>query len=241
MRGPGYSQKQNSPASDPFVSEPTDVGTRERILQLIVEQGPITASEIASELELAAAGIRRHLGCLEEDAKIRLHNTSALEKGRGRPAKSYIATSKAHSEFSGGYHDLANQALVFLAETAGEDAVTEFANKRSAALEAKYRNKVTAAEPHQRVEQLADALSADGFAATVRPTLGVTTLQLCQGHCPVQEVAAEFPQLCEAESQAFSRILGIHTQRLSTIANGGHVCTTNIPIQFLQLREGEAS
>jgi predicted ArsR family transcriptional regulator len=46
----------------------------------------------------------------------------------------------------------------------------------------------------------------------------------------VQDVAHEFPQLCEAEARAFSRMLGVHVQRLSTLAGGGHVCTTNIPI-----------
>ena len=46
----------------------------------------------------------------------------------------------------------------------------------------------------------------------------------------MQDVAHEFPQLCEAEARAFSRLLGVHVQRLATLAGGGHVCTTNIPL-----------
>jgi predicted ArsR family transcriptional regulator len=42
-------------------------------------------------------------------------------------------------------------------------------------------------------------------------------------------VAAEFPQLCEAETEALSKILGTHVQRLATIAHGDGVCTTYIP------------
>ncbi len=42
-------------------------------------------------------------------------------------------------------------------------------------------------------------------------------------------VAAEFPQLCEAETRAFERLLGTHVQRLATIARGDAVCTTYIP------------
>jgi hypothetical protein len=42
-------------------------------------------------------------------------------------------------------------------------------------------------------------------------------------------VAAEFPQLCEEETAAFSKILGTHVQRLATIAHGDGVCTTFIP------------
>jgi predicted ArsR family transcriptional regulator len=42
-------------------------------------------------------------------------------------------------------------------------------------------------------------------------------------------VAHEFPQLCEAETKAISRVLGSHVQRLATIAHGDGVCTTCIP------------
>jgi predicted ArsR family transcriptional regulator len=42
-------------------------------------------------------------------------------------------------------------------------------------------------------------------------------------------VAAEFPQLCEEETKAFSSMLGSHVQRLATIAHGDGVCTTFIP------------
>ena len=42
-------------------------------------------------------------------------------------------------------------------------------------------------------------------------------------------MAHEFPQLCEAETAAISRVLGRHVQRLATIAHGDGVCTTCIP------------
>ena len=53
--------------------------------------------------------------------------------------------------------------------------------------------------------------------------------EICQHHCPIAHVASEFPQLCEAETKAFSEILGTHVQRLATIAHGDGVCTTFIP------------
>ena len=85
--------------------------------------------------------------------------------------------------------------------------------------------------PAARTEALVEALSEDGFAATARPVGagGLTGVQLCQGHCPVQHVATEFPAFCEAETDAFSRLLGVHVQRLATLAGGHHVCTTFVP------------
>ena len=41
-------------------------------------------------------------------------------------------------------------------------------------------------------------------------------------------MAAEFPQLCEAETEAFGRLLGTPVQRLATIAHGDGICTTHV-------------
>ena len=46
----------------------------------------------------------------------------------------------------------------------------------------------------------------------------------------MQHVATRFPQLCEAETEVFSRLLGVHVQRLATLAGGAHVCTTHVPL-----------
>ena len=41
-------------------------------------------------------------------------------------------------------------------------------------------------------------------------------------------MAAEFPQLCEAETEAFGRLLGTPVRRLATIAHGDGICTTHV-------------
>ena len=78
-----------------------------------------------------------------------------------------------------------------------------------------------------RAQALAVALTAEGYAATASAISGGG--QLCQHHCPVAHVAAEFPQLCEAETAVIGRLVGTHVQRLATIAHGDGVCTTHIP------------
>ncbi len=209
-----------------------DAGTRQRVLQIVATAGPVSAAELAAQLDLTAAGVRRHLGLLEATEQITVHDGSTGPKGRGRPARRYVVTSRGQAALSHRYSELAAQALRFLAETAGPQAVQGFAEQRVRELEDRHAAAVEAAGPHvaDRVHALADGLAADGYAASARPVPGGAALQLCQGHCPVQDVAHEFPQLCEAEARAFSRLLGVHVQRLATLAAGGHVCTTNIPL-----------
>ena len=38
----------------------------------------------------------------------------------------------------------------------------------------------------------------------------------------------EYPQLCEAETEAFGCLLGTAVQRLATIAHGDGICTTHV-------------
>ena len=75
---------------------------------------------------------------------------------------------------------------------------------------------------------LASVLTDEGYAAAVK-AMPLAGDQLCQQHCPVSHVAHEFPQLCEAETEAIGKVLGRHVQRLATIAHGDGVCTTCIP------------
>lgn len=221
-------------AVEPLVSTipGTEKSTRERILRLVVEDGPVSVVELATVLDLTPAGVRRHVVALEESGQIAVHHAPAGgSPRRGRPARRYVATDRAQAGLSSAYADLAAEALQYLSTLAGEDAVQEFAERRVRELELRLADDVEAAGSDlvARTAALAAGLSAEGYAASSRPALHGRAVQICQGHCPVQHVAAQFPQLCEAETQLFARLLGVHVQRLSTLAAGAHVCTTHVP------------
>jgi predicted ArsR family transcriptional regulator len=224
-------------------AEGVDRGTRDRVSREILHRGPVTASDLAATLGLTPAAVRRHLDVLTaQQLVVTWTGTEGGPRRRGRPARRFVLTDAGHAAMSTAYDDLAAQLLEFLADTAGAEAVRDFAAVRAGRLAARYRPAVNAVgtDPHQRADALAEALSADGYAASVRsvddrqvPEHAAAGKQLCQGHCPVQQVATQFPQLCEAETQAFSELLGVHVQRLATLAHGEHVCTTHIPLAHL--------
>lgn len=211
-----------------------DARTRQQVRDLVVEKGPVTATTIARMLGLTTAAVRRHITILLTDNEIAEHEPAQVGKrGRGRPARHYVATDRAHDKLSDSYSELAVKALGYLGQVGGGEAIDSFAAARSREIERRYAAVVRDAgvDPRLRAQALADALTADGYAATVRDIGGGGfAVQLCQGHCPIRHVAGDFPQLCEAETQAFSRLLDVHVQRLATLAGGEHVCTTHIPV-----------
>ncbi|GAA2790642.1 MULTISPECIES: helix-turn-helix transcriptional regulator [Kitasatospora] len=218
--------------------------TRDRVARSILDHGPSSAADLANRLGLTAAAVRRHLDGLAAAGLVESREQRVYgSRGRGRPAKVFALTESGRDAFYQAYDQLAADALRWISEsvgggTAGEEAVAAFARARFAKQGQKYRSTLEQAAADRQAEALAEALSADGYAATVRrvpsaspekPRSSPAGAQLCQHHCPVAHIAEQFPQLCEAETEVFSQLLGTHVQRLATIAHGDGVCTTYVP------------
>jgi predicted ArsR family transcriptional regulator len=210
-----YTQQASAQAgSTPSSAAPadTDASTRQRVAQSILEHGPSTAAELATRLGLTAAAIRRHLDGLAEQGMVTAKEQRIYgARGRGRPAKVFALTDTGRAGFYQAYDQLAIAALQALSDTAGDEAVTADQGRPELS----------------RAQALAAALSDEGYVAGTQPAAAGE--QVCQHHCPVAHVAEQFPQLCEAETETFSRLLGVHVQRLATIAHGDGICTTHVP------------
>ncbi|MEJ7651721.1 MAG: metalloregulator ArsR/SmtB family transcription factor [Nakamurella sp.] len=215
--GPPHGEPSSEPGS-----------TREAVIRCLLER-PGSAATIALRLGISAAGVRRHLEVLaDEHAVVGREIPVAGPRGRGRPAKVYRLTDIGRSRLPQAYDALAADAIAYLAEIGGDDAVTAFARRRAEEL-VRTRRAELDATPDQagRVAILRDALTDAGFSASVADVNGGS--QLCQHHCPVAHVAAEYPQLCQAELEVFAEVVGSHAQRLATIARGDSFCTTFVP------------
>ena len=224
-----------NPGAAASPAAPQSVPTRERVRLAVSEHGPVTAAELGERMGLTPAAMRRHLDALVADGLIAEREApSSGAKRRGRPARAYVLTDAGHAAMTAGYDTLANQVLEHLVRVGGDEAVEAVARERAREIAHSVKPLVDAAgdDPNARACALAGALSSQGFAASTRPVAQGTPLagvQLCQGHCPVQHVAANHPQFCEAEAEVFSEVLGVHVQRLASLAHGDHVCTTFIP------------
>jgi predicted ArsR family transcriptional regulator len=223
------SQQATSSAAGVPQSAETDASTRHRVASSILEHGPSSAAELAKRLGLTPAAIRRHLDVLLASGHLEARERRIYgARGRGRPAKVFVLTDAGRSVFYTAYDDLATDVLDFLAASSGPDAVTLFAEARMAQSEKRYHKRMADVAPETTpARALAIALSEDGYVASTLPS--ASGEQLCQHHCPVAHVAQRFPQICEVETAAFSRLLGVHVQRLATIAHGDGVCTTHVP------------
>jgi len=211
-----------------------ELSTRDAVARSVLENGPSTAVVLGERLGLTPAGISRHLDLLIADGILEAREPHmALSRGRGRPSKVFVMTDSGREQFEHSYDDLAVAALKFMSAQSGEHLVQAFAQSRADDIERKAN--IALAKRSHKSEALATFLTEQGYAASIE--VRANGEELCQHHCPIAHVAAEFPQLCEAETAALSRILGSHVQRLATIAHGDGVCTTFIPKNSTKTKE----
>lgn len=219
--------------------------TRDRVLQGVLAHGPVSAADLGRALGLTPAAIRRHLDALEKDQLIEVTLVRKQGAGAGRPARRYVIAPQGHARLGNDYLDIAADCLRTLRASVGDDAVAQFARGRFAEMAERYRPAIEAAGPdvQDRARALADAMTRDGFVASTSvmamgraaravelPEHLLSSIQLCQGHCPVRDLAAEFPEFCDEETRMIASLLGVDVRRLSTMARGGHVCTTHVPL-----------
>jgi len=213
------------------VVKKTEDRTRDLVARSILENGPATAVTLAAKLKITPAGIRRHLDNLIDQGVLSARGpfrSSLDSRGRGRPSKVFVMTDAGREKFEHTYDDLAVSALRFMSKNGNNSLVKEFAKNRAEEI-TKRAAQILANKKNlsDKSEALAVFLTDEGYAAN-NQSRGIGE-ELCQNHCPIAHVAAQFPELCEAETEAFSQLLGTHVQRLATIAHGDGVCTTFIP------------
>jgi predicted ArsR family transcriptional regulator len=158
-----------------------------------------------------------------------------------------VVAPEGHAKLGDDYLEIATDALESIRRFAGPEALRAFIQERVDRLEEAYRPEVEAAgeDVADRLPVLVRLLSRDGFAASTNEVAvghgerrTIVSAQLCQGHCPVRDLAARYPLFCELETELIARLLGTDVRRLSTQAAGAHVCTTHVPLARPTIRPG---
>jgi predicted ArsR family transcriptional regulator len=200
-------------------------GTRATIVEHLRGTPDASVAELADHLGISEVATRRHLGLLEDEGLV---VARTVNQGRGRPAARYHLTSDARRLFPSAYDQLAAEVLEFLEDTQGRAGVRAFLRWRLDRQVADLGDAVTAEDLEDRLGQLAAALSAAGFSASV--TDDGHSFTLTQDHCAIEDVARDHPEVCAYEAATFAAVLGrdVQLRRRATMAGGSPTCVCHV-------------
>lgn len=198
---------------------------RASLVEHLRGEGELTVAQAAAHLGISEVATRRHLGVLEDEQLI---TSRSVNPGRGRPVAHYQLTDKARGLFPQRYAAVASELLDFISDEHGRDGLRTYLRWRLERETDQLANAVTAEDLHDRLDQLAGALSAAGFSATV--TEDGAGFQLRQDHCAIYDVAKHHPEMCTYEAATFSKVLGsdVRLSRRQTKAAGGSECVCTV-------------
>src|SRR5690606_5013885 len=160
-------------------------GTRDRILAMILERREARVEELAEELDISTAAVRRHLDNLRADGLVAVRT---VKQATGRPYYAFRPTAKAAGSVPAAYADLLKRMLTSLGER--KDVVDAVMESVAEALAERHRAEVAAdVDPEARIELVTDSMRAEGILESWHTE--EDGFHLTNGTCPYLQ-AAEF-------------------------------------------------
>jgi len=192
-------------------------GTRERILEFVVEQREVRVEDLADSLEITPAAVRRHLDHLRADG---LLDARAVKQATGRPYYAYFATEKATQSVPPAYADLLERMLRGLGEQ--DDAIAAVMTSVAESLASKHRHEVSGLSQEELAAQVTTSLRSEGILETWRTE--EDGIHLVNGRCPYHKAAEISTLPCESDRKAIELLLGQEVEQLNRIVDGAPCC-----------------
>lgn len=198
--------------------------TRRKILNLLKENGQMTADELAEYLGISSVAVRRHLTKLESDQLVAYDE---VQRGMGRPSFVYRLGEAASSYFPRRYEELATDVLETIGEMYGMDAVDAIFRVRAEQLIKIYRHQVTGRTLEERLDQLTDLREADGYMSTWEQERDGTFI-LREANCPIIHVAEGCGSACNYDQHLLEDVLDADVERRGHLARGDGACVYHV-------------
>lgn len=204
---------------------PAPERTKSKLLETIKRCGPLTTQDIACKLEISIPAARRHLGDLQEQHLIEAR--TERPSGRGRPQQVFALTERGEAAFPKTYANLCLEVLRHVQELFGEGAVLQVLEARNLELARELQEALPSHLPiEQRLELMTSRLNDLGFDSVIESD--GESLFLVQRNCPSLMVARKHKELCLAELNMYTAVLGRPLQREQTIVCGHGTCRYRI-------------
>ena len=192
-------------------------GTRERVLEFVVEQREVRVEDLADSLEITPAAVRRHLDHLRADG---LLDARAVKQSTGRPYYAYFATEKATQSVPPAYADLLERMLRGLGEQ--DDAIAAVMTSVAESLASKHRHEVSGLSQEELAAQVTTSLRTEGILEAWRTE--EDGIHLVNGRCPYHKAAEISTLPCESDRKAIELLLGQEVEQLNRIVDGAPCC-----------------
>jgi predicted ArsR family transcriptional regulator len=197
--------------------------TRGRIVEELRRRKSASAVDLADVFGLSPNAIRQQLVVLERDGLV---VEKSVRRGPTKPTYEFSLTPEAEKLFPQHYDKMLGAVLRELKQQYGQEGVAKVFDGIAKRTVAKAKERVTAAEPEGKFQQLTEVLREGGVVAEYSLIDG--GFQLVEHNCPYSEVAKEHPEVCSVIHHVLDETIGGKHKQTESIATGGSECRFEI-------------
>jgi DeoR family transcriptional regulator, suf operon transcriptional repressor len=194
-------------------------GLRAEILLGLKRAQPLTAKQLASNLEVSANAVRYHLKELEAESLIVYGRE---QRGVGAPTFAYRHSPKGEALFPRRDEEALTQLLELVVARDGRQAALELFEEHFRRLTEQARAELTQAPASERVALVTRLMNDAGYMAEWHESEGV--FRISEHNCAIRAVAERFPEACVAEENFLREVLGAQVERRAHITSGCNAC-----------------
>jgi DeoR family transcriptional regulator, suf operon transcriptional repressor len=189
------------------------------LLDLLRITGPLGVTDLADAMEVTPTAVRQRLTRLQFKEMIQ---REAVRNGRGRPKHRYWLTEKGVRETGSNFNDLAMALWAEIRRNGDVDLRRETLRRIARALAAGYRDQIQGATPTERMQSLADLLTARRIPVSVEDS--GQGAALTAHACPYPNLAERDQDVCDVERMMFSELIGQDVELTKCRLKGGGEC-----------------
>lgn len=201
--------------------------TRSRLLYLLVKAKGATTTELAANLGLALASVRRHLDILQRD---NLVTFEAVHTKTGRPHHTYRLTEVGRESLPKQYDYLAEELLTEiwslrpeeLRKLDGAALLQLLVGKVAQRRVSRYQDRLLGKNLKERLMEVVNILKERNYLPSYEKTGSLFTLR--SDHCPYQRVSQKHPELCKGDLLFLEGLLRAPVTIERCLARGDDLC-----------------
>jgi predicted ArsR family transcriptional regulator len=170
--------------------------TQQQILAFLLHRKEgMTVDQLADQFGIGRTAVNQHLAALKQQGYIA---NGQVQKGRGRPRKSYILTNDGINLFPKKYNWFSALLLNVLQGQMGADGLAEFMRNLGGQMAQDQSARVSGKRAPDKVVEIVKIMNEAGFEARVVPSQADEVIPRIEcKNCVYHDLARDFSQVCQ--------------------------------------------
>ena len=211
--------------------------SRDNILTIIRQNNGVNVDELAKEMQLAPATVRRHLDILERDGLV---NHSEVRKPTGRPQYSFHLTEKGHDSVPKDYSRLLNELVseiknlpaADMASRSGDDVLRASLSRIGEKRAAEYL------QGRRPVEAVTAAFEDGGYDPIVETDNDGLKIRVT--NCPYRRASIDDDIICTVDRSMVASLLGKNIDHNVEMSSESNECVYSLDAKQLAMIDSRA-